>query len=246
MSTPANGTHPAADLDVIVVGGGISGLYTLWKTRQMGLRARAYEAGSGIGGTWFWNRYPGCRCDIESLEYSFSFDDALQQEWEWSERYATQPEILRYAQFVATKHGMYPHITFNTRVKDAVWDEKSKSWTVSTDTGESITCRHYVMATGCLSVPKDPDVPGTGNFTGGVYVTGRWPHEKVDFTGRRVAVIGCGGDVIFARAAAAKIRVDRLSGFLEIPDFGAQFFELRPAYGKTARLEQQAFDLWIC
>jgi len=227
------GAGASSEWDVVVIGAGISGLYQLIKLRELGLKARVLESGGDVGGTWYWNRYPGARCDIPTTDYTYSWDRDLEHEWTWSEKYATQPEILRYAQFVATKHDMYRHITFNTRVKDAVWDEKSKTWTVSTDTGESITCRHYVMATGCLSVPKDPDVPGTGNFTGGVYVTGRWPHEKVDFTGRRVAVIGTGSSGIqsipLIAEEASQVTVFQRTPNFSVPAFNGQVSEDRMA-----------------
>ena len=147
------------------------------------------EAADDVGGTWYWNRYPGARCDIPTIDYTYSFDPDLEREWTWSEKYATQPEILRYAQFVADKYDLRSGITFEARVDNARWDDTAQRWHLRTSNGESITTRFYVMATGCLSVPKEPDVPGTERFKGDVYVTGRWPHHKVDFTGKRVAVV---------------------------------------------------------
>jgi cation diffusion facilitator CzcD-associated flavoprotein CzcO/acetyl esterase/lipase len=221
------------NVDVVVAGAGFSGLYMVHKLREAGFSFRVLESGGDVGGTWYWNRYPGARCDIPTTDYTYSWDRDLEHEWTWSEKYATQPEILRYAQFVANKHDMYPHITFNTRVRDAVWNDTSRTWTVSTDTGESITCRHYVMATGCLSVPKDPDVPGTENFTGGVYVTGRWPHEKVDFSGRRVAVIGTGSSGIqsipLIAEEASQVTVFQRTPNFSVPAFNGQVSEDRKA-----------------
>ena len=213
----------ANDVDVVVAGAGFSGLYLVHKLREAGFSFRVLESGGDVGGTWYWNRYPGARCDIPTTDYTYSWDPELDREWTWSEKYAAQPEILAYAQFVAKKHDMYPHITFDTRVRDAVWSDATRKWTVSTDTGETITCRHYVMATGCLSVPKDPDIPGTENFRGGVYVTGRWPHEGVDFTGRRVAVIGTGSSGIQSIPLIAE-QASQVTVFQRTPNFSVPAF----------------------
>jgi cyclohexanone monooxygenase len=180
------------DLDVIVVGGGISGLYSLYRLRELGLTARAFEAGSGLGGTWYWNRYPGCRCDIESLEYSFSFSPELEQEWHWPARYGTQPQILEYLEHVADRFDLRRFVTLNTRVVSARFDSASNAWTVTTDQGESLRSRFVIMATGNLSTPRVPQFSGLENFKGDTDHTGLWPHEGVDFTGKRVAVIGTG------------------------------------------------------
>ena len=161
------------DVDVVVVGAGFAGMYMLHRVRGLGLSAKVFEAGGGVGGTWYWNRYPGARCDIESMEYSYEFDEDLQQEWEWSERYAPQPEILRYAQHVADKHDLRRDIRFSTRVERAVWDDELATWRVRTSTGDEITCHFYVMATGCLSMPKEVDIEGTERFQGEVYFTSR-------------------------------------------------------------------------
>ncbi len=185
-----------SDVDVVVVGAGFAGMYLLHELRKMGFSTRLLEAGDDVGGTWYWNRYPGARCDIATTDYQYTWDPELYTQWTWSEKHAAQPEILRYAQFVAKKHDLYSGIEFNVRADDATWDEKAKKWNIGTSKGETIVCRHYVMATGCLSVPKDPDIVGTERFAGNVYVTGRWPHEGVDFTGKRVAVIGTGSSGI--------------------------------------------------
>ena len=176
--------------DAVVVGAGFAGLYMLYKLREQGLAVRVFEAGSGIGGTWFWNRYPGARCDIESLEYSYQFSPELQQEWEWSERYATQPEILRYVEHVAERFDLKQHIEFNTRVASAVFDEADALWEVTTEAGERCVARFCVMATGCLSSANLPDIEGRDSFKGDWYHTGRWPSDGVDFSGLRVGVIG--------------------------------------------------------
>ena len=184
--------------DAVVVGAGFAGLCMLHRLRGLGLSARVFEAGSGVGGTWFWNRYPGARCDVESLEYSYQFSDQLQQEWEWTERYASQPEILRYLNHVADRFDLRRDITLNTRVLSAVFDETSDRWQVRTDQGHEVSARFCIMATGCLSSTNTPKLPGLETFAGPTFHTGNWPHEGVDFTGRRVAVIGTGSSGIQA------------------------------------------------
>ena len=174
----------------------MAGLYLLKRLRDQGMSAVAIEAADDVGGTWYWNRYPGARCDVPSIDYSYSWDPDLDQEWEWSEKYATQPEILRYLQHVADKHDLRGDIRFETRVVGARWSEGDQHWRISTDHGDELIAQHYVMATGCLSVPKDADIPGVDRFDGPTYYTGRWPHHGVDFTGRRVAVIGTGSSAI--------------------------------------------------
>jgi len=185
-----------SDLDVVIVGAGFAGLFMLHRVRGLGFSARVIEAGDGVGGTWYWNRYPGARCDIESMQYSYQFSEALQQEWEWSERYASQPEILAYANHVADRFELRPDIQFETRVQSASYDEPACRWTIVTDRGDALSARFLVMATGCLSSARIPDFPGLASFTGPTYHTGRWPHEGVDFTGQRVGVIGTGSSGI--------------------------------------------------
>ena len=189
-------TEHAPALDAVVVGAGFAGLYMLHKLRPLGLRARVIEAADDVGGTWYWNRYPGARCDITTADYTYSFDPALETAWTWSEKYATQPEILRYAQFVADRYDLRRDIDFGTRVDQAHWDEARGRWQIHTSRGETLTPRFYIMATGCLSAPKEPDIPGAGSFRGEVYSTSRWPHDGVDFSGKRVAVIGTGSSGI--------------------------------------------------
>lgn len=179
-------------LDAVVVGAGLGGLYALYRLRQLGLTAIAFEAGSGVGGTWFWNRYPGARCDVESLEYSYGFDEALQQEWHWPERYGTQPEILKYVNHVADRFDLRKDVRLNTRVKSAVFDPASGRWTVRTDRDDVVSALFCIMAAGNLSTPRVPDFKGIGDFKGKWYHSGLYPHEGVDFTGLRVGVIGTG------------------------------------------------------
>ena len=153
-------TSDIGRFDAIIVGAGVGGLYAIHRLRKLGLKVRAFEAGDGVGGTWYWNRYPGCRCDVESLEYSYSFSDELQQEWHWPERYGTQPEILRYINHVADRFDLRRDIKFNTGVKEAVFDSKTNLWTVKTDKGHVATARYCIMATGNLSTPRKPNIAG--------------------------------------------------------------------------------------
>ena len=199
----AAGTEPAK-LDVIIVGAGVGGLYTIHRLRGLGLNVRAYEAGNNVGGTWFWNRYPGCRCDVESMEYSYSFSNDLQQEWQWPERYGTQPEILRYVNHVADRFDLRRDIQFNTRVRTAKFDGQTNLWTIRTDQGDVVTAPYCVMATGNLSTPRTPGYPGLESFKGKWYHTGLWPHEGVDFTGLRVGVIGTGSSGVQSIPLIAK------------------------------------------
>ena len=194
----ATATHGVQHVDIAVVGAGFAGLYLLHRLRQAGFTAQGLEAGDDVGGTWYWNRYPGARCDIQTTDYSFTFDPALEAAWQWSEKYATQPEILRYLGFVADRYDLRRDIRFGTRVTAARWNEATGRWLLTTSAGPSVSCRCYVMASGCLSEPKPPEIDGVGDFTGEVYVTGRWPHDGVDFTGKRVAVIGTGSSGIQA------------------------------------------------
>jgi cyclohexanone monooxygenase len=182
--------------DAVIVGAGFAGLYMLHRLRKLGLAVRVVEAADGVGGTWYWNRYPGARCDIESLEYQYGFDAELPREWKWSERYASQPEILRYLNHVADRFDLRRDIQFETRVTVARFEESQSRWTIETDRGEAMTAAYCIMATGCLSSPRHPEFEGLDSFEGEWYHTGYWPHEGVDFTGRRVGVIGTGSSAI--------------------------------------------------
>ena len=197
QSIPGNGHAAGTEAyDVVVVGAGFAGMYMLHRLRGLGLSVRVYEQGGDVGGTWYWNRYPGARCDVESMQYSYSFSDELQQEWDWSERYAPQPEILKYANHVADRFKLRNDIQFDTRVDRAVFDESANSWSVTTSDRNTVTAKYVVLATGCLSNARMPDIRGLGDFKGKVYHTGQWPHERIDFTGQRVAVIGTGSSAI--------------------------------------------------
>ncbi|MFH8572691.1 flavin-containing monooxygenase [Streptomyces sp. NPDC017993] len=192
MDTTPVPPSAARPVDAVVVGAGLSGLYQLHRLRELGLTTVVFEAGEDVGGTWYWNRYPGARCDVESMSYSYSFSPELDQEWEWSERYASQPEILRYIHHVADRFDLRRDVMLRTRVTRAVYDEAGHVWQVSTDTGRTVTARFIVLASGCMSVPKDPGIPGSDDFAGATYHTARWPREDVSFAGKRVAVIGTG------------------------------------------------------
>jgi cation diffusion facilitator CzcD-associated flavoprotein CzcO len=191
-----NGAGRSAAIDAIIVGAGFAGLYMLHRLRTMGIAARVYEAGSGVGGTWYWNRYPGARCDVESMEYSYQFSEDLQQEWVWSERYAGQPEILRYANHVADRFDLRRDIRFDARVGAATFDERAAQWSVEIAGGETVRAPYLVMATGCLSSPNTPRLKGLETFAGARYHTGYWPHEPVDFSGLRVGIIGTGSSAV--------------------------------------------------
>ncbi len=183
--------HPV-DLDAVVVGAGFAGISTLHRLRELGLTVRVYEAGSGVGGTWYWNRYPGARCDTVSMEYSYGFSDELQQEWDWSEKYATQPELMAYANHVVDRFDLRRDITFNTRVDAARFDDSTGCWTVTTDKGDRVEARYFILAPGILSSTNLPDFEGRDTFKGPTCHTGKWPHEAVDFVGMRVGIIGTG------------------------------------------------------
>ena len=206
--------------DAIVVGAGFAGMYALHRLRdELGLSVRVYEAGDGVGGTWYWNRYPGARCDSDSYIYCYTFDDALLQEWEWSERYPEQPEILRYLNHVADRFDLRSDITFGTRVTGAAYDESAKRWTVRTETGASATADFVIGAVGCLSSSNLPQIAGLDDFGGKTYHTGRWPHAGVDFTAKRVGVVvGTGASAVQAIPVIAQ-QAKSLTVFQRTPNY---------------------------
>jgi cyclohexanone monooxygenase len=218
LASAATGREPGDTFDAIVVGAGFSGLYMLHRLRAQGLSVRVIEAGTGVGGTWYWNRYPGARVDVESQEYSYSFSPELDAEWRWSERYATQPELLNYLNHVADRFDLRRDIQLETRVMSAGFDEAAGRWTVTTDRGETFSARYCVMATGCLSVPNEPKFPGVESFQGHSWHTGRWPKGGVDFTGQRVAVIGTGSSAIQSIPLIAE-QAARVTVFQRTPNF---------------------------
>jgi len=211
-------TPPVSDFDAVVVGAGFAGLYMLHRLRNAGFSVRVYEAGGGVGGTWYWNRYPGARCDVESMEYSYSFSEELEQEWEWTERYATQPEIMRYLNHVADRFDLRPDIQLDTRVVSATYAEDDARWTVGLQGGDPVTARFVIMASGCLSTARVPDFPGLDSFTGRTLHTGDWPADGVDFTGKRVGVIGTGSSGVQVIPLVAE-DADTLVVFQRTPNF---------------------------
>ena len=204
--------------DAIIVGAGFAGLYMLHRLREQGLSAVIIEAGSGPGGTWYWNRYPGARVDIESMQYSYQFSEELQQEWQWSERYAPQAELLKYINYVVERFDLAQDIQFNTRVQSALFNTDSKTWQVRTDQGQRLEARFCIMATGCLSAANKPNIAGADDFRGPTYHTGEWPHETVNFTGKRVGVIGTGSSAIQAIPIIAE-QAQHLIVFQRTPNF---------------------------
>ncbi len=246
MAVSGSGDAPA-EVDVVVVGAGFSGLYLLYRLRELGFSAIAFDEAGDVGGTWYWNRYPGARCDVPTTDYAYSFDPELERDWTWSEKYATQPEILAYLRHVADRYDLRRDIRFGTRITAAAWDEAARRWRLRTGGGDELSCRHYVMASGCLSLPKAPDIEGAGRFRGEVYLTGRWPHEGVDFSGKRVAVVGTGSSGIqsiplIAGQAAALTVFQRTPNFSiparngpPSPDRLAELAADRAAYREAAR-----------
>jgi cyclohexanone monooxygenase len=220
LQTSSGRSHaaPATTYDVVVVGAGFAGMYMLHRLRGLGFSVRVYEQGGDVGGTWYWNRYPGARCDVESMQYSYSFSDELQQEWDWSERYAPQPEILKYANHVADRFKLRNDIQLNTRVDRAVFDQSANCWDVATADGDRVSAKYVVLATGCLSNARMPEIKGLSDFNGKVYHTGHWPHEAVDFTGLRVGVIGTGSSAIQSVPVIAE-QASQLTVFQRTPNF---------------------------
>ena len=215
-----------AHFDAVIVGAGFAGMYMLHRLRGIGLEVRVFEAGDDVGGTWYWNRYPGARCDIESMQYSFSFSEDLEQEWDWSEKYATQPEILDYARHVAERFDLRRDIQFSTRVEAAVFDECDDVWRITTDQGDSVTAQFCIMAVGCLSAANMPAFEGLDTFQGEVFHTGQWPHDGVDFTGQRVAVIGTGSSAIQSIPIIAE-QAAQLTVFQRTPNYAVPAWNAR-------------------
>jgi cyclohexanone monooxygenase len=230
-----------ADFDAVVVGAGFAGMYTLHRLRGLGLSARVYEAGGGVGGTWYWNRYPGARCDVESMQYSFSFSEELDQEWTWSEKYSPQPEILAYANHIVDRFDLRRDILFDTRVTAARYDEHAKRWHVETDRGDKVSARFCIMAVGCLSAPNRPHFKDIEDFKGPVYHTGEWPHVGVNFTGLRVGVIGTGSSAIqsipIIAQQASQLTVFQRTATWSVPAWNEA---LTPEYVKAVKADYPA------
>ncbi|MGH9015673.1 MAG: flavin-containing monooxygenase [Acidimicrobiia bacterium] len=226
-------TEPRREVDLVVVGAGLAGLYAHHRLRQLDLTLQGFDAAADVGGTWWWNRYPGARCDVESMDYCYSFSPELEQEWTWSERYATQPEILRYVNHVADRFDLRRDIRFETRVTAATWDQAAQRWHIASDRGDRLSAQFCIMATGCLSAAKQPEVDGIDTFEGETFHTGCWPHEGVDFTGLRVGVIGTGSSGIQSIPMIAE-QAAHLTVFQRTPNFSM------PA--KNAPLDPEAIE----
>ena len=222
--------------DAIVIGAGISGMYQLHRLRGLGLRVRVFEAGTGVGGTWYWNRYPGARFDSESWTYGYSFSDEILREWEWSEHFAAQPETLRYCNFVADKLDLRRDIEFSCRIKAADYDEAANQWEIETEDGRRARARFLITAIGPLSTPTMPTIPGVESFRGEAYHTGRWPHEPVSFAGKRVAVIGTGATAVQAITEIAKT-VGHLTVFQRTPNWCAPLHNSKIDAATQARIK---------
>jgi cation diffusion facilitator CzcD-associated flavoprotein CzcO len=220
-------------LDAVIVGAGFAGIYMLHTARKLGLTARVFEAGAGPGGTWYWNRYPGARCDVESMQYSYQFDADLEQEWEWTERYAAQPEILTYIDHIVDRFDLARDIQLNTRVNAATFDEGNGHWIVETSDGEQYTSEFCILATGCLSSTNLPDFKGKDSFNGPIYHTGEWPHDGVDFTDLKVGIIGTGSSAVQSIPLIAE-QAEQLTVFQRTPAFTV------PAHNRRLSAAEQA------
>ena len=206
--------------DAIIIGAGISGMYQLYRLRELGMKVRVFEAGSDVGGTWYWNRYPGARFDSESWSYGFSFSEELLQEWEWPEHFSAQPDTLRYLNYVADKFNLRREMRFNSKVTAAQFNDDTNMWTVTTETGEQETAQLLIMGLGPLSAYTLPNIPGREDYEGPSYHTARWPHEPVDLHGKRVGIIGTGACGIQAIQTIAK-NVGQLTIFQRKPNWAA-------------------------
>ena len=216
--------HPQAgrtgDFDAVIIGAGISGMFMLYRLRELGMTAKVFEAGTGVGGTWYWNRYPGARFDSESWTYGYSFSKELMQEWDWKEHFSPQPDTLEYLNYVADKFDLRRDIQFRSTVKSAAWDEAANQWTVTLENGEQTRARFLMTAIGILSAYTLPAIPGRDSFKGPAYHPARWPHTPVDFTGKRVGIIGTGATAIQAIPEIAK-QAAHLTVFQRRPNWAA-------------------------
>ncbi len=205
MTTTVERPSISADHDVLIVGAGFAGMYQLYRLRELGVRTVVIEAGSDVGGTWYWNRYPGARCDVTSLEYSYSWSKEVQNDWVWNELMASQPEIERYLQYVVDRFDLRRDVLFNTRVQSAHYDETAKGWTLTTDRGDTLRAPFTIMATGCLSAPMLPNIPGIDSFQGTSVQTSLWPKDGVELAGKRIGIIGTGSSAVQAIPEIAKV-----------------------------------------
>lgn len=219
-TTPTVSTNPIEQYDALVIGAGVSGLYHLYRLLKLGLSARIYEAGGGVGGTWYWNRYPGARFDSESYSYAYSWSEELLQEWDWKEHFSAQPETESYLNHVADKFDLRRHIQFNARIASAIYNEKDNLWELKTEDGRQTRTRFLIAAVGILSATYLPNIPGIDSFKGQSFHTSRWPHEQVSFRGKRVAVIGTGATAVQLITEIAK-DIGHLTVFQRTPNYCA-------------------------
>ena len=242
------------DYDAVIIGAGISGMYQLYRLRELGMKVRVFEAGTGVGGTWYWNRYPGARFDSESYSYSYSFSKELLEEWDWSEHFSAQPETLRYLNHVADKFDLRRDIQFSTRVGAAHYQEASRSWDVTLQDGSRVSARFLITAVGPLSAPTMPKIDGIDSFKGQSFHTYLWPHEKVDFAGKRVAVIGTGATGVQTIQTIAK-DVGHLTVFQRTPNWAAplnnstidktEMAEIKAGYPEMFKRCQETFACFL-
>ena len=229
-------TASTRNYDAIIIGAGMSGLYELHKLRQLGMRVLLLEAGTGVGGTWYWNRYPGARFDSESYSYSYSFSKELLEEWDWTEHFSPQPETLRYINHVADKFDLRRDIQFSSRVKSAHYQDTTCRWDITTESGEKFNTRLMITALGILSAPTLPNIPGVETFAGKSFHTSRWPHEPVDFTGKRIAVIGTGATGVQTIQEVAKT-AGQITVFQRTPNWCAPLHNTKISPMEMARIK---------
>ena len=233
----------ATDFDAIVIGAGISGMFMLYRLRELGLTARVFEAGTGVGGTWYWNRYPGARFDSESWTYGYSFSKELLQEWDWKEHFSPQPDTLEYLNHVADKFDLRRDMQFRSTVKSAHWDDAANSWTVTLDSGQQVKSRLLVTAVGILSAHTLPSIPGRESFKGPAYHPARWPHTPVDFTGKRVGIIGTGATAIQAIPEIAK-QARQLTVFQRRPNWAAPLHNAKISKAEMASIKARYDEIY--
>jgi len=228
--------------DVAVVGAGVAGIYMTHKVRELGLSVVSFERGGGVGGTWYWNRYPGLRCDVESFDYSYSFSEEIQQEWEWTEKFPSQPEILSYLEWVTDKLEVRHFFRFNTEVTSATWDETARRWLIRTNNNDEVSAKYIIWGTGVLSTPKIPEIPGMDSFAGQILNTATWPHEDIDFTGKRVAVLGTGSSGIQVIPIVAE-SAEHLFVLQRTPSYTLPAFNkpLDPEYAEKVKSDYPSF-----
>ena len=241
---PNNSRSIDLDYDAIIIGAGISGLYQLYKLRKLGMHVGVFEAGTGIGGTWYWNRYPGARFDSESYSYAYSFSDELLEEWDWSEHFASQPEILSYLQHMADKFDLLKDINFSSDVSDALYDDSTRSWKIKLSNGDTYTCRFLIAGIGLLSQPTMPKINGINSFKGPSFHTARWPHSPVDFSGKKVGIIGTGASGVQTIQEICK-EVESLTVFQRRPNWCAPLHNSKISHTEMKEIRdgyQEMFD----